>query len=165
MVDRYHEDGLPGRFEMRPRGKGFSVISIAEQVNRQGNIESVETTPVLDTRISLRAEKMSGAKALAAIVDAVNAAGGRETLKLGVVPLNLFANKTALLSASNEPVRIVLDRLFQEMKWTDSRTDSANPQVTWRLFRDTIHERFVLNLRIAEKLTRGRNGAPVRVPQ
>ena len=161
VLRQYSAADLPGTFRLLRRGVGVSVVCVAERVGQR----NVPNDPILDTKISLTLRSEVGAKGLTAFVAALNQQAGSQVLSSGVVPTNFLFNTTVSLEFRNAPARTVLDALLRQLRPLHASVGTSMPTITWRLFRDTINNRFVLNLRIAEKLIASRDGPLIRVRQ
>lgn len=97
-------------FTVTDDGEGLHVTPL-RFVGKFGSMENA--SPLLETPISLSPSVRTAAQAVREIAQAISASTGRP-VGAGTLP-SLFARHTTTIAASNEPARVVLERLFQEM--------------------------------------------------
>jgi hypothetical protein len=122
-----------GRFRVLRTGDVLHVVPSSVK-DRQGNWG--EQRSPLDARISLPRQEQSGLQMLDAVCAAVS---GVEHVHVvaGMEPINLLRQYRAILSADNEPARLVLLRVLQ----------GAHKNWTWSLLYDEGLDLYALNVR------------------
>ena len=115
------------------RGNGLAQVVPRQARGLSGRLQPV--TPVLDTKITLKAKPRNALELLREICLAVSAAS-RQRVEIGMVPANALRNQRITIGASNEPARDVLRRLVLA---------KVKP-LAWRLYYDPGLKTYYLNV-------------------
>ncbi len=107
---------------------------------------SVAATPVLSVPITLTGQPMTGWDTLNAVLRQVAAASGAQVVA-GTMPMGMFALSKVSVSASKEPARYVLARLFADIISAGPSATSA-PTMGYHLLFDPKQREYVLNVEV-----------------
>jgi hypothetical protein len=94
-----------------------------------------KTQPILDTPVSFVPKLKNGAGVVAEICQSLSLTTG-QTVIIGTIPTSLLGTHTTAITATNEPARSVLDRLFKEM----------NVPLSWQLYYGPDWRSYALNI-------------------
>jgi hypothetical protein len=114
-------------------GDGLLHVTPVDFIGSSGRREKIK--PLLDLTISILPKQRTGADLVEEICHSLSLAAG-QTVVTGTTPLSLLATRKTAVTASSEPARSVLDRLFKEI-------DIA---LSWQLFYDPGLRWYVLNI-------------------
>lgn len=136
LLDAYAFAGHPGIFRLEKDGQRFQIIAAAVK-NKDGVL--VPHQSILDTPITVTAQKRNGVELVNAICAAISEASGTRVL-LGGAPANLFVRYQTESGAKDQRAR---DFLTNEL---DRIARSA--KLTWQLLYDAVRKTYYLNIRL-----------------
>lgn len=155
-----HEARYPGKFTVHRREAGWYV----EPTSVRGVSGSMAPqTPVSETSISLPEQQRNAAECLDAILQQ---AGKKVGVKIGIgmIPAAPFAASSVKCGANNEPLAVVLARLFSAV----GGGQNGNGNMSYRLLYDATVRMYMLNLRTSVSTPAVQNVQPppgIAVPQ
>ena len=131
VVDASNAGASGGRFRVLSSDGWLHVVPWE---TRDDSGTWVKQASILDTPITIEAQKVDGPAALTSICKALSEVTGQQVI-VGVIPLNTFAQYVGEIDANNEPARDVLMELF----------DSVSDRIAWQIFYTPDDKWYVLN--------------------
>lgn len=152
VVEDYNATGNPGKYDLRAGpGEQFTVVG-AEIRDDSGRLQKV--TPVLDTPISVNAQKRSATDTLEAILQALSSASGKRVILMSL-PNNLFRDTQVIVGGHDVTARELLHALFHDMPRS----------LQYDLGFDPDHSSvYILNISVTAKAELDRDGGRLLVP-
>jgi len=112
VIEDYNASENPGRYVLRAApGEEFTAVG-TEVRDDAGALQKV--IPILDTPLSVDAQRRSAADALDAILHALSSASGKRVILMSL-PNNLFRDTQVALGGHNVTARELLQDLFRDI--------------------------------------------------
>ncbi len=151
VISDYYATENPGKYALLVGPGEFTVVG-TEVKDDAGSLQ--KATPILDTPISVDAQRRSATEALHAIVQALSSASGKRVILMSL-PNNLLRDTQVALEGHNVPAR----QLLQEILHATQRP------LQYDLGFDPDHSSvYILNVSVAAKAELGQNGQRLAVP-
>ena len=132
IINTHEVSDSGGRFAIERVG---DVLHVKPTQTKNPNGLWVEQASILDTIVSIAAEKLNGLEMLVAICEALSEATGQSVV-IGTSPLNPFFHHEGVFQANHERAREVLQRTLH----------SVNDYLTWKLLYDPVAAQYALNI-------------------